>query len=217
MTTPITRDIVEQRYDALGYQHGWTLMYTPAATLQTAKFAFVGLNPGGGGDGDTYPYEGIWDEAAGNAYFDHDWGWGEGKAPIQLQIQKWHELLGIGSGDSLCIQFVPFRSPSWRALEKQAEALAFAHELWSWILATSPATHFLTMGKEPALHLADIINAEHILDLPAGWGRQTINVWESASGRRIVAMPHPSRYRLFGRTDGKSQLAETNFRIAVGL
>lgn len=212
----ISKEWIEENYGTLGYRHGWTLMYTPEQAIRTAKVAFVGLNPGGGGPGDNHIYSGIWDEPEGNAYFQQDWGAGKGKAPIQVQVQKWHEMLEIPGSDSLCIQFVPFRSPSWGALENRDQAVAISKIIWRWVLQVSPATLFVTMGKVPALYLTELLEAEHLLDLPTGWGSQRINVWQSATGRRIVGMPHPSRYRLFGRSDDASLIAEESFKVATG-
>lgn len=217
MAEPITWETIEAKSEELGYRHGWTLMATPEATLREAKVAFVGLNPGGGGEGDTYPYGGLWDVPGGNAYFTERWGPNGTETPIQAQIHAWHRLLELEHSDSLCMQFVPFRSPSWHALDRKDEALAFSRELWRWVLTVSPATLFVTMGKLPARYLAELLNAKHFAQLPTGWGANMIDVRDSPSGRRIVGMPHPSRYRLFGRVNGASLTAEASFRSAAGL
>ena len=46
--------------------------------------------------------------------------------------------------------------------------------------------------------------------------RQTIDIYVADDGRSIIGMPHPSRYTLFHRADGESDLAEQNFLIALG-
>lgn len=126
-------------------------------------------------------------------------------------------MIGVEPSDSLCAQFVPFRSRSWAELERKDEALAFASQLWTWILAVSPARLFVTMGKEPALHLARLLGARSTAHLPTGWGQQTIDVHQNSLGRRVVAMPHPSRYGLFGRSQDASAIAEASFRLATDL
>jgi len=211
------RDRIEAEYRRLGYTKGWSFMGTPEANLKRAKIAIVGLNPGGGGPGDGYAYQGLWDSPGGNAYFIEKWGANDTETPLQGQVRAWHSLLGIGADESLCAQFVPFRSPNWRSLERQQEAVAFAEALWSWVLSITPATLLLTMGKLPAWHLQRLLGARLVgQGFPTGWGRQTIDVYDSPSGRRIVAMPHPSRYTLFNRANGLSAPAEASLRAAAG-
>ena len=206
---------VEAEYKRLGYRSGWTFLGTPEQTLHNARVGFVGLNPGGGGPNDSYKYTGIWDRPAGNGYFDERWGPNERYSAIQLQVQKWHELLGLGPTDAFCAQFVPFRSPSWTSLTRKEDAVAFASRLWTWVFEVSPASLFVTMGKQPAHLLARLLDGKHVGRLPTGWGSQTIELWDTPSGRRIVGMPHPSRHTLFNRSNGSSQLAEASFQAAT--
>lgn len=209
------RDVIQAEYERLGYSRGWSFMATPERALREAQVAFVGLDPGGGGDADKYEYGELWDFPEGNAYFMERWGPKGTETAIQRQVWRWHELLEIGAHDSLCAQFVPFRSPGWDALKRKGEALAFGRRLWTWVLSVSPATLFVTMGKEPARQLASITGARHVAQLPTGWRPQIIDVWDTADGRRIVGMPHPSRYTLFGRANSASELAEESFRAAT--
>lgn len=206
---------IEKAYDDLGHQHGWSFMGTPAERLLTAKVALVGLNPGGGGEGDTYEYGHFWGSRGENAYFDEKWGPNNTDNPIQTQIKEWHRLLGLAPSDSLCIQFVPFRSPDWNRLQKKDASIEFSKSLWRWVLSASPAHLFVTMGKLPAFYLAELMSARLIAQLPTGWGKQMIDVYDSPEGRRIVAMPHPSRFRIFGRAGDASDLAIESFRAAT--
>lgn len=210
-------DDVEAECQRLGYRHGWTFLGTPEQTLRQMRVAFVGLNPGGGNETDDYAYRGVWAPAQGNGYFDERWGPNDSFSTIQKQVQKWHEIVGVEADESICAQFIPFRSPDWNRLERKAEALAFAQRLWNWVFDVSPASLFVTMGKAPAVHLASLLEAKKVAHFPVGWGKQTIDVWDSQYGRRIVAMPHPSRFALFGRSDDLSKVAEDSFRAAVGL
>ena len=210
-------DKIEAEYRRLNFRHGWTFMATQESTLRSARVAFVGLNPGGGGPDDRFDYKGIWALPAGNGYFDESWGPNNTKSRIQTQVQKWHGLIDVAPGDSLCAQFVPFRSRSWNELPRKEEALAFASQLWSWVLEVSPASLFVTMGKRPAEHVSGLLGARKVAQLPTGWGKQMIDVWDSPSGKRIVGMPHPSRYSLFGRSSPASETAEASFRAATDL
>ena len=212
-----TRQDIDAEYHRLGYQRGWSFMACPEARLRDARVAIVGLNPGGGGPGDNYQYQGLWDEPAGNCYYRERWGPGGQPTPLQRQIWAWHDELGLGPDDSFCAQFVPFRSPDWRRLERKPEAVHFGERLWRWVLSVSPAEILVTMGKLPAAYLAEATTATRWASrLPTGWGRQGIDVYDTADGRRIVAMPHPGRYGLFGRGEA-SETARTSFRAATGL
>jgi hypothetical protein len=206
------RDVVQAAYQDLGYQYGWTFMMTPEHTLREAEVAFIGLNPGGGEPDDQYRYDGIWSVEEGNAYFS---GWTDGApmTPIQIQLQHWHSQFGVEPDSSFCAQFVPFRSPNWGGLEKKPEALAFAVGLWAWALSNSPAKLLITMGKKPALYLANLLEARNVAHLGTGWGNQSIDVYEG-SGYRIVAMPHPSRFKLFGRGE-RSEIAQASLKCLV--
>jgi len=214
---PYERDDLAADYARLGYRHGWTFLMTRAARLRDARVAFVGLNPGGGGAGDDHPYEETWDQPLGNAYFVESWGPNGSLSPIQRQVQAWHTMLGIGADESLCAQFVPFRSPDWHRLDRKEEALAVAARLWRGVLDVSPASLLVTMGKLPAEHLGSLLEGRVVATLPTGWGNSTIDVLDTPGGRRIVAMPHPSRYQLFNRLGNASEQARQSLRIAAGL
>lgn len=211
-----TRETIQAEYERLGYSKGWTFMGVPEANIGRARVVIVGLNPGGGGAGDGYAYQGIWDLPAGTGYFDERWGPDDSFSPIQLQVKAWHSSLKIEPEDSLCAQFVPFRSPNWSSLQRKDEAIDFSNRLWTWLLSETPASLFITMGKLPAHYLSLLIDARPVArNLPTGWGKQTIDVYDSPSGRRIIAMPHPSRFTLFCR-GAASEIAEASFRCAAG-
>jgi uracil-DNA glycosylase len=209
MTTTFSHQVIDQKYRDLGFEKGWTFLACSEARLFDAKIALVGLNPGGGGVGDDYAYAGNW-SCNQNAFYDEASG-------HQSQIQEWHRILGVQKDETLCAQFIPFRSPNLKGLKNQDEAIAFSRDLWTWVLRLSPATLFLAMGKLAAHHLANLMDAAQIEPpLPTGWGRQAIEVWEAGCGRRVIGMPHPSRYKLFGRGTS-SVIAEASLRRAAGM
>jgi hypothetical protein len=209
---------IDAEYQRLGGLKGWTFLACPEARVETAKTAIVGLNPGGGGDADVYAYGGVWDVPQGNAYFVEHWGPNGTDTPVQTQVKAWHRLLELGPDDTLCAQFVPFRSPDWERLgPRKAEALTFARELWRWLLARAAASTFVTMGYTAGEELSKLIGATRSKEFDTGWGTCKIMLNVAPDGRRVVALPHPSRYQLFGRADGKSSVAEQSLRKAVGL
>jgi hypothetical protein len=207
---------IDAAYKKLRLKHGWTFMGTDARTLREARVSFVGLNPGGGRPEDNYEYEGIWHVPNGNGYFDEKWGSNNSDSTLQRQVKEWHRIIEVNEKESFCANFVPFRSPDWNSLDRKDECLKFAERLWTWVLKVSPATLLVTMGKLPARYLAKLLIAKPIAYLPTGWGRQTIDVWDSPDGRRVIGMPHPSRFALFGRHDCLSDTAEASLRAAAG-
>jgi hypothetical protein len=214
---------IQEKYDNLGFQSGWTFLCCNADRLKDARIAIVGLNPGGRDD--EGPYGKHW--ATGhNPYYDEFWGGKNASGKdlhdrLQLQIQKWHDLAGIGPEESLCAQFVPFRTRDWEGVSKraglEAEVLAFSRNLWAAVLSSCSAKVFITMGKVPARELAMLLNASpEPTKLVTGWGSATIDLYAADDGRKVIGMPHPSRYTLFHRAAGESDLAEQNFLIALG-
>lgn len=208
---------IQTEYQRLGYRHGWSFMATPECTLREARVVIVGLNPGGGGVDDHYSYQGLWDSPGGNAYFVEKWARNGTETPVQSQVKAWHTVLRLGADETLCAQFIPFRSPDWDRLERKNEAIGFSQGLWRWVLDTSPATLFLTMGKLPSIYLVELMGARLVASLPTNWGSHMIDVWDDANGRRIVRMPHPSRYQLFERENGASSIAEQSLKVAGGI
>ncbi|WP_343347990.1 uracil-DNA glycosylase family protein [Sphingomicrobium sp. XHP0239] len=207
-----SKDVIEKAYEDQGHKLGWSFMGTPEEALRSAKVAIVGLNPGGGGDPSQYGRH--WDSEK-NTYFSERWGARDTYNPLQKQIHRWHELLGLAEDDVLCAQFVPFRSPTWDKLENREAAIETARKLWTWVLGISPAQLFITMGKMPAQYLAELMEAKWVARMSTGWGNASIDVYDSPDGKRILAMPHPSRYGIFGRDNGQSEDVEKLFKEAA--
>lgn len=208
---------IQAKYADLKFKSGWTFLCCHEDRLRDARIAIVGLNPGGRDD--EGPYGSQW--ATGeNPYYAERWGKdASGKSAhdrLQLQIQKWHDLAGVTENETLCAQFAPFRSRDWAGVKDQERAvLDFSRELWCWVLANAAATTYLTMGKVPGQQIATLLGAEPCASLPTGWGKQKIEVYRNGDGRRVVAMPHPSRFTLFDRADGASAVAEASFAEAL--
>lgn len=213
---------IQARYDSLGFRSGWTFLCCNEDRLKDARVAIVGLNPGGRDD--EGPYGGYW-STGHNPYYDEFWGGKDASGTdlhdrLQLQIQKWHGLAGIEKDESLCAQFVPFRTRDWEGVSKraelEAEVLAFSRNLWSAVLSSCSAEVFITMGKVPARELATLLHATWQPQLETGWGTAKIDLYIADDGRRVIGMPHPSRYALFDREGSQSELAEQNFLLALG-
>lgn len=189
----MNRNIVRAKYEELGFTKGWSFLACPEARLRDAKIAIVGTNPGGGGEGDEWIYDQIWSVEDYNAFYDEP-------TKHRAQVRLWHKSIPVWPDETLCAQFIPFRSPDLARLDRQTEAIAFARDLWRWVLDRSPAKLFITMGELPAIHLVDLLGAQPVVEnQPTHWGKTTIDVFDSRQGHRIIRMPHPSRYGVIGR------------------
>lgn len=204
---------IQSAYAALGHGWGWSFLAGPESQLYTADTVIVGLNPARAQGDSPGDYGFHWDVPGGNIYFSKNWGGREEYTRLQTQLLRWHELLHLGLTQTIGANFVPFRSRSWADLASPKESIQFAERLWQNVIAVAPAHLFLTMGKDAAWYLSRALGAKLVAHLPTGWGKQTIDVYDTPSGRRIVAMPHPSRYTLFGRGEA-SKTAEASFVAA---
>jgi hypothetical protein len=213
---PIRADEIQCAYEALGHEWGWSFLAGPESQLYTAETVIVGLNPARAQGDRPEDYGTHWDVPEGNIYFSKDWGGGKECTPIQKQLLRWHELLELGPTQTIGANFIPFRSRSIAELASPKESIRFAESLWREVIAVSPAHLFLTMGKDAAWYLSQALEAKLVAHLATSWGKQTIDVYDAPTGRRIVAMPHPSRFALFGRGE-PSSTAEASFVAACGV
>jgi uracil-DNA glycosylase len=200
-------ELIEAEHDRLGYSAGWRFMMTAERTLATADVAIVGLNPGG-----TRRHGPPWSQKEGNAYFIEAWGGKRaGADPLQRQVQRMCQVLGVRQDAVFAAQFVPFRSNAWSDLTRKPEAVAFSRRLWSWALPQMKAKLFVCVGKGVvAPEIAGLLDARPIGAVPAGWGEQTIERYRTADGRLVLGLPHLSRFGLFGRA-----VSEAAFRTAL--
>lgn len=208
---------IEAAYADFEFKNGWRFLYCPAERIKTAKLAIVGLNPGGRDD--EGPYGGEWD-CATNAYLHEAWGPDDSLDPLQCQIAYWYQLSGVEDGDSLCAQYVPFRSRDWAGLKNRQAVTAFSDRLWRWLIQETSARTFIAMGRVAGSGVVNALvgtGAAQLLETsyPTGWGSQKLYLRKFADGRRVITMPHPSRYRIFGREHGRSAIAEAGFLAAL--
>ena len=77
------------------------------------------------------------------------------------------------------------------------------------------ARTFVTMGYTAGEEVSKLLDATPKGTSETGWGSCKTIVNVAPDGRRVVALPHPSRYRLFGCRLGKSSVAEQSLRDAV--
>ena len=185
-------------------------MYTPEGALGRAKAVLVGLNPGGSQIDP--PNE--WDYTAGtNAYIDESWrGLPAGAHPLQQQIGLMFAAAGLTPSEVFAANFTPFRSRSWADLPDREGALAFGRGLWREIVVRTPANLYLSLGKQAGEEVAALLDARLVQRHDADWGAQTIDEYRADNGQIVLAVPHLSRYRVFG--GGRTSAANT-VRVAA--
>lgn len=195
----MTPDDIQSEYERLGHKAGWRFMTSPRRNLATARLAIVTLNPGGERDLET-TLEQRWSSEGGSAYIAESWrGQPAGTSPLQRQVQRLCQLLEEKPDDVLSGHFVPFRSKDWDSLPRRDEAALFGLKLWRWALSVSPARLIVCIGKTVAGDgIAGACGARPTSTAPSGWGNLTIDRYIAPDGRRIVALPHLSRFGLFG-------------------
>jgi len=162
--------------------------------IETASVALITTNPGGS------QYEApAFSLTAGSAYLNESWkGNPPGQEKLQLQVRRMCELIGTRPSNILSGYFVPFRSRNWDELPQKDESIEIAKNIWTDILGHSPAQMIFAFGKEIAPYLAPVLHAKKDNQILAGWGNQTTDLYSNGS-RRLIVMPHLSRFGLFNR------------------
>ena len=228
---------IEQAYRDLGHALGWRFLTGPKATLSPrTRIGLITMNPGGDHEPEDHPRGSC---EAGSAYLVEAWpGYARGRAPLQLQIQAMLGALARHLGDPsplaqfmnervLSAQYVPFRSPSFAALPRRRESLAFANGLWRGILAHWQPRLLITIDTETYSslqatllgHSAQIIDRQH---LPTGWGDYQAEVIrlsrpDGAPPITLARLPHLSRFALFGRPASRPHMDVFLRRLAESI
>jgi len=199
----------------LTHKLGWSLLYGPYKNMWHPNYpvAFFGLNPGGSDFG-----EPSISNEDGSSYLVEDWGHGEGKSPLQLQVQALYKAIAEVAyptithedllTESLATNFVPFRSGDWASLDKKTESLEFSRELWRDRVHSVPTSLYLTMAGVTFNEIHNLLigdgyslNPDSITEL-VGWGNVTyqINKYEKNGCKTaLIRVPHMSRYTIFSR------------------
>lgn len=210
-------------YDELGHQLDWRFLTTRARTFnRSTEIVLMTLNPGGRQVESNHPRV---SSEAGSSYIIESWkGKPPGKAQLQLQIRRLFAELASArglkcSGDDLLnqvlsAQFIPFRSPTFDDLTKQADSVAFSRRLWRSLSASLDPRLIITIdtmtAKEMRAMMAPKWSDPHGVEkFKTGWGSIEAELWrwgESGTGRAIVRFPHLSRFGIFGREKGQAEI-----------
>ena len=192
-------DAIREAYNRLGYTRGWGFCTRrpPLWSAQAGSY-LVGINPGGDHSGEAESVE------SGNAYLVEQWS--PDGTRLQRQVRAFFRLLAeqflgdASRGDRLLNQtlttnFCPFRSPTWRQLPRQSEAVAFSellHDLstiWPRVILSMGALLYRYLQGALASRAREV-GGEH--QLPTGWGSQKFayRAYER-DGRRLVLARFP--------------------------
>ena len=183
---------IECRYRDGAYKLGWRLLYSPAIVLESARLAFVGLNPGGRARPNGHAEFAM---PSGSAYAVESWkGKPPGTAPLQRQVLSLFEMLGETPENVLAGNLVPFRSPGWSDLPGDRKAaVEFGQHLWRDIICRARPALVVTYGDKPFVALHEILRASEPEKCGLDWGRYSARRCVFPGGR-LVGLPHLSRF-----------------------
>lgn len=207
-------------YAQLGHRLGWRFVTNRKETFkERVDVALITLNPAGARDVPEHPRE---SSEAGSAYVVECWeGYPRGRAPLQQQVQLLFESVGRAlqkpSGpelleQSLSAHFIPFRSPTLKALVNRPQSIAFASGLWARILPALEPRVIITMDQTSTPVLSRILSsylgvAPATSSFQIGWGNYEASLlrFNAVGGSRVILrFPHLSRFAIFGRQQSPS-------------
>lgn len=189
---------------ALGLSDGFKFVCGPWSTLSSARVAFLSLKPGRPPDDADLR---VVSDERGNSYRVER---ATTKSPITEQFLALAEMLGE-EPDAILAGFVaPFRAIAWADLDtrQQEEALALGRAFWTDPLNRADLKLIIACSREAAELVCAITRAVPELEVTAGWGNLKLLRHRTPDGRKIVHLPHLSRFRLLGRPKSEAALRE---------
>jgi hypothetical protein len=186
----------------LGLSDGFRFVYGPLSTLKTGRIAFLSLNPGRAPSATNLRE--ISDER-GNSY---DVERHTTLSPIADQALQAFAFFGAEPNEVLTGVVCPFRTPSWGDLSRsqQTRALAIGHEFWKEPLERPDIDLIICCSNDATHAVTDWLGARLETSLPAGWGSVQVHLYRTPQGVPILALPHLSRFRLFGRPQSEAAI-----------
>jgi hypothetical protein len=199
------RSLIEAEYRRLGHTLGWRLLTCPKENITAAAVALITINPGG----ENF-LPAMLSVEAGSAYVVETWP--ARQQPLQWQVRRMYQMMNVRPDKVLSGYLVPFRSPSWNDLPKRAEGTRFGISLWRAIFGLAHFETIIAFGKDTAPYMVNLLSAALATSIRADWADQTIDVYRFGASRRLIVLPHLSRYRLFNRPG-----SEAAFRTALAV
>jgi hypothetical protein len=196
---------IEKAYRRLGYSLGWRFITCPQGNAATSKLLLVTLNPAG-----RAVHGPSWSQESGSAYRVESWGGNApGEAPLQRQILQMFQFLNLRDSEVFSANYVPFRSRSWAELDRKPEAEALALRIWQSFKSRVQFDRIVCVGKErPAKPIAALFDAKFERTIRLGWGHVAADRYLLSDGRSLIALPHLSRFAVFGRSQSNEPLRE---------
>jgi hypothetical protein len=204
-------EATEKAYARLGHMLGFNppIVSSVRAFEATPRILLLGLNPAGSRD---YPeHRGQFRYEESDGYLGTSWDdYPPGQAPLQRQVAQLLRYLQrrIAERDPLEVfarnrvvagSLVPFRSPSEDTLHNPAASLAFGRSMWRDIFGHWRPQYAVCFGGTPFRELTSLLGTvTEARDYDPRWqGRLRLRVF--ADGTRLLALPHMSRFPIFGR------------------
>ena len=196
---------IHAAYKCSGNNDGWGIFASPKKTLNEARIAFLGLNPGGEGFPESSRHH-HFARRSGSAFVDDDWGCEPGEHPLQKQVRKLFKKIEVKPEDVLAGNFVPFRSPRWKYLKEKKFALRFGEEIWEDILRRARPRLVIGMAAPIFPSLCRIFNVKNTQPVLVGWGRCK-GEWARFDGNGLlVRIPHLSTFKIMNRKQSEDGL-----------
>lgn len=185
----------------LRYTLGWKFLFCPWKTIQEAKVAFLSLNPG---RASAHADLRVVSDERGNSYVvERD----TTVSPITEQYLELCKLVNIDASAVLAGVIMPFRTQQW-APRRDAAGLEVGKQFWREVLPETKLRTIFAVGRVTAKTIAELCGARAAGELPAGWGSCRISLYEDGAGRRIIGLPHLSRFRLLSTKRGRQQISQ---------
>ncbi|MDZ7573131.1 MAG: hypothetical protein U0934_04150 [Pseudotabrizicola sp.] len=186
----------------LSLRDGFRFVYGPWATLQTGRIAFLSLNPGRAPSSSAL--RDVSDER-GNSYSVERH---TTRSPITDQALRAFSFFGAQPDEVLTGVVCPFRTPSWKDLtkEKRDHALELGRQFWVQPLQRPGLELIVCCSTEASQAVVGWLHARHEASASAGWGNIAIHRYRTKMGVPIIALPHLSRFRLFGRPQSETAI-----------
>ena len=186
------------------FPDGYKLLYCPWRTIPLAETAFISLNPGK--PPKNAELKEVSDER-GNSYVVER---AITESPITEQFLLLCDFLAVRPSEVLTGTICPFRSANWRKKSKFLNGSSFSDEQKQiglslgeefWLEALTGVDTIITVGKETANSVVNILDARKTLQVNSGWGNISLRRYENNQNKVIVHLPHLSIFKLLSRPE----------------
>jgi len=197
--------VIRQEMEAWDHSLGWRFLYSPTHVLDSARVAFIGLNPGGSFYPKDHPK---FARSFGSAFVDESWsGKPQGSHPLQLQVRELFRRMNEKPENVLAGNLVLLRSSDWKRLRHRVDAIRFGVSLWKDIIERVRPEVLIAMGNDVHSSLREILSARVECRVPVSWGNISAKRGTYKYGKLFV-LPHLSRFKIMTRVKSAEALNE---------